>query len=164
MTRIDPGNLCTRLDESAFVRWPPFVDLARSSGIGAVFAYPLLATGANVGVLTLYQQTEGELSETQHDDSLAISRVLTNTLLSLQEGAPAGVLAPELDVAVAYRAEIYQASGMVAIQLQIHPSEALVRMRGHAFAHDIPVGVVAAEIVARRLRLPDDRPDVTEKE
>ncbi len=149
-----------RLDESAFGRWPPFVDLARSSGIGAVFAYPLLATGANVGVLTLYQQAEGELSAAQHDDSLAITRVLTNTLLSLQEGAPPCVLAPELDVAVTYRAEIYQASGMVAIQLQIHPSEALVRMRGHAFAHDIPLGVVAAEIVARRLRLPDDRPDV----
>ena len=31
------------------------------------------------------------------------------------------VLAPELDVAVAYRAETYQASGMVAVQLQIHP-------------------------------------------
>lgn len=153
-----------RLDESVFVRWPPFVDLARSSGIGAVFAYPLLSSSAKVGVLTLYQQAEGELSAAQHDDSLAITRVLTATVLSLQEGAPAGVLAPELDVAVAYRAEIYQASGMVAVQLRIHPSEALVRIRGHAFAHDLPVGVVAADIVARRLRLPDDRADVTEEE
>jgi hypothetical protein len=147
-----------RLDESAFVRWPPFVDLARSSGIGAVFAFPLQARGANVGVLTLYQRAEGGLSGAQHDDSLAISKVLTETVLSLQEGAPPGVLAPGLDVAVAYRAEIYQASGMVAVQLQIHPSEALVRIRGHAFAHDLSVGVVAAEIVAHRLRLPDDRP------
>jgi hypothetical protein len=53
---------------------------------------------------------------------------------------------------------------MVAVQLQISPSEALVRIRGHAFAHDMPVGAVAAEIVARRLRLPDDRPDVEQKE
>ena len=153
-----------RLDESVSVRWPPFVDLARASGIGAVFAYPLTASGANVGVLTLYQQAEGELSAAQHEDSLAVTRVLTETVLSLQEGAPAGVLAPELDVAVAYRAEIYQASGMVAVQLQIPASEALVRIRGHAFAHDLPVGVVASDIVARRLRLPDDRPDVADKE
>jgi hypothetical protein len=153
-----------RMDESAFVRWPPFVDLARSSGIGAVFAYPLVARSTNIGVLTLYQQAEGELSGAQHDDTLAITRVLTETVLSLQEGAPAGVLAPELDVAVAYRAEIYQASGMVAVQLEIDPTEALLRIRGHAFAHDLPVGVVAAEIVARRLRLPDDRPDVDDKE
>jgi hypothetical protein len=90
--------------------------------------------------------------------------VLTETVLSLQAGAPPGVLAPELDVAVAYRAEIYQASGMVAVQLQIHPSDALVRIRGHAFAHDLPVGVVAAEIVAHRLRLPDHRQGADEKE
>lgn len=153
-----------RLDDSAFVRWPPFVDLARASGVGAVFAYPLRASGANVGVLTLYQQTEGELSGAQHDDSLAISKVLTETVLSLQDTAPVGSLAPELDPVVAYRAEIYQASGMVAVQLQIPPAEALLRIRAHAFAHDTPVSAVAGEIVARRLLLPDDRPDVDREE
>ena len=148
-----------RLDDSAFGRWPPFVNLARASGIGAVFAYPLVGSGAKVGVLTLYQQAEGELSGAQHDDSLAVSRVLTETVLSLQDTVPDGSLASELDVVVAYRAEIYQASGMVAVQLQISPAEALLRIRGHAFAHDIPVSAVAADIVARRLRLPDDRAD-----
>lgn len=64
-----------------------------------------------------------------------------------------GSLAPELDAVVAYRAEIYQASGMVAVQLQIPPAEALLRIRAHAFAHDTPVSAVANEIVARRLRL-----------
>jgi ANTAR domain len=153
-----------RLDGSAFSRWPPFVDLARSSGIGAVFAYPLLSHSVNVGVLTLYQQTEGELSAAQHDDSLALATVLTATVLSLQDAAPVGVLAPELEEAVAYRAEIHQASGMVAVQLGITPSEALLRIRGHAFAHGLPVRSVATEIVARRLRLDDDRPDMEPKE
>jgi len=146
-----------RLDDSVFGRWPPFVDLARSSGIGAVFAYPLLADGANVGVMTLYQHAEGELSRAQHDDSIAVTRVLTQTVLSFQQAAPAGMLAPELDVAVAYRAEIYQASGMVAVELGISPAEALLRIRGHAFARGMAVGAVAADIVARRLRLPNDR-------
>lgn len=146
-----------RFDDSASARWPPFVDLARASGFGAVFAYPLLADDVNVGVLTLYQQCEGELSQAQHDDSVAVTRVLTETVLSLQDTVAVGGLAAELDVAVAYRAEIYQASGMVAVQLQIHPDEALIRIRGHAFAHDIPVSAVAEQIVARRLHLPDDR-------
>ena len=152
-----------RLDDSAFVRWPPFVDLARSSGIGAVFAYPLIAAGANLGVLTLYQETEGELSGAQHDDTLAITRVLSTTVLSLQDTLPAGTLAPELDVVVEYRAEIYQASEMVAVQLHIPPADALLRIRAHAFAHDQPVSAVAADIVSRRLHLPDDRPDVDRK-
>ena len=153
-----------RLDDSAFDRWPPFVDLARSSGIGAVFAYPVLADAANVGVMTLYQQAESELSRAQHDDSIAVTWVLTETVLSLQEGAPAGILAPELDVAVTYRAEIYQASGMVAVQLDIPPAEALLRIRGYAFAHDLAVGAVATQIVACRLRLSDDRRDERQRE
>ena len=46
---------------------------------------------------------------------------------------------------------------MVAFQLQILPSEAMVRIRGYAFAHDKTVEGVAADILNRRLRLDDDR-------
>ena len=56
-----------RLDVSASARWPSFVDLAHATGVGAVFAYPLSAKGAKIGVLTLYQDDEGELSAMQHD-------------------------------------------------------------------------------------------------
>ena len=75
----------------------------------------------------------------------------------MQDDAPLGVLADGLEDAVAYRAEIHQASGMVSIQLRIPVAEALVRVRAHAFANGLPVGIVAADIVARRLRLIDDR-------
>lgn len=146
-----------RLDAAASDRWPPFVELAKTSGIGAVFAYPLVANGARIGVLTLYQDHEGELTQDQHDDSVAVAGIVTETLLSLQAAAPVGALAAGLDEAVAYRAETYQASGMIAIQLQIPASEALLRIRAHAFAHDQTLSAVAADIVARRLRLGDDR-------
>jgi hypothetical protein len=152
-----------RLDTEAWSRWPPFVDLANASGIGAAFAYPLITKGAKVGVLTLYQEAEGELSAAQNEDSIALAEILAETLLRLQDTAPQGTLAASLESAVAYRAEIYQASGMVAIQLQIPPPEALVRIRAHAFAHNQPVDVVAADIVARRLRLDDDRGDPEEQ-
>lgn len=149
-----------QLDEIAWSRWPSFVDLARASGIRAVFAYPLLAGGANVGVLTLYQRLEGSLSEAQNNDSVALSEVLTETVLSLQDDVPAGTLAPGLDDVVQYRAEIYQASGMVAIQLSIPAADALLRIRAHAFANDQSVAETAAQIVDRRLRLDNDhRPE-----
>lgn len=148
-----------RLDVAATDRWPSFVDLARASGIGGVFAYPLAVNGAKIGVLTLYQDGGGDLTAAQHSDSIAIATVLTETVLSLQAAAPAGTLAPSLEDAVAYRAELHQASGMVSIQLQIPVSAALARIRAHAFAEGRSVGVVAADIVARRLRLTDDRDD-----
>lgn len=146
-----------RLDTAASDRWPPFVELAKTSGIGAVYAYPLAANGARIGVLTLYQDHEGDLTQEQHEDSVAVAAIVTETLLSLQDAAPAGTLAAGLDNAVAYRAEIYQASGMIAIQLQIPATEALLRIRAYAFAHDQTLSTVAADIVARRLRLDDDR-------
>lgn len=150
------------LDAAAQARWPSFVELARKSGIGAVFAYPLTADGAKVGVLTLYQQDEGDLSPAQHDDSMALAEVLTETVLSLQDDAAPGTLAFGLDGAVQYRAEIYQASGMVAIQLSIAAAEALLRIRAHAFANDQTVAETAKQIVARRLRLPNDHQPETE--
>jgi hypothetical protein len=146
-----------RLDSDASTRWPTFVALARTCGIGAVFAYPLSIAGAKVGVLTLYQQLEGSLTVAQCDDSLALVGVLTETVLSLQDDAPLGTLAPGLDDAVKYRAEIYQAAGMIAVQLGVPADEALVRIRAHAFANDQTVAKIASLIVARRLRLPGDR-------
>jgi hypothetical protein len=149
-----------RLDVSASALWPLFVDLAHATGVGAVFAYPLSAKGAKIGVLTLYQDAEGELSAMQHEDSIAMVEVLTETVLSLQDAAPVGTLAAEIDDVVAYRAEVHQASGMVSIQLQIPVAEALLRIRAHAFADGRPLGAVAGDIVARRLRLADDRGDL----
>jgi hypothetical protein len=127
-----------------------------------VFAYPLVAASAKVGVLTLYQQLEGELTAAQHDDSIGLAEILTETVLSLQDDAPPGTLAPGLHDAVQYRAEIYQASGMIAIQLAIPAAEALLRIRAYAFANDQTVAETAAHIVARRLRLPNDRQPETE--
>ena len=153
-----------RMDRVAWMRWPSFVDLAQASGFGAAFAYPLLAPGVTVGVLTLYQRIEGQLSAAQQDDSVALAEVLTETVLSLQDDAPVGTLAAGLEAAVKYRAEIYQASGMAAIQLSIATSEALLRIRAHAFANDLSVAEVAAQIVSRRLRLPNDRHELDSEE
>lgn len=144
-------------DAPISARWPTFIDRARDSGIGAVFAYPMSTSGAKVGVLTLYQDDEGELSADQHNDSLVMATLLSETVLSLQDNAPPGELGNGLEAVVAYRAEIHQASGMVSIQLHIPVEEAQLRIRAHAFAIGAPVSVVAADIVARRLRLTDDR-------
>lgn len=151
------------LDTTASARWPAFVDLAITTGIGAVFAYPLFSNGSTVGVLTLYQDLAGALTDDQHDDSVALSQVLTETVLGLQDAVPEGVLAPTLEQAVAYRAQVHQAAGMVAIQLQTDTAEAMVRIRAHAFANDVSVEAVASDIISRRLRLTDDRPGSQER-
>lgn len=153
--RLRTAVQVARLDQVVARRWPFFVEVARRNGVGAVFAYPLTSANANVGVLTLYQEAEGDLTTIQHEDSLSIAEVVTDTVVSLQAVAEAGELGEGLDVD--YRAEIHQASGIIAVQLQIHPDEALIRLRGYAFATDEPLAAIATQVLHGQLRLPDDR-------
>ncbi|HUP71766.1 MAG TPA: GAF and ANTAR domain-containing protein [Acidimicrobiales bacterium] len=148
--------LVPRLDDAAFARWPAFIAEARDSGVEAVFAYPLTAARSKVGVLTLYQDQPGDLTRDQRDNSEALADILAHTILGMQAAAPPGMLPVELDEAVAHRAEVHQASGMVAIQLQVPVVEALAALRAHAFAQDRALADVAADVVAHRLRLSDD--------
>lgn len=145
------------LDARVEARWPTFVELARANGVAAVFAFPLSTHGVKVGALTLYHDHEGDLTEMQTSDSHALSAVLAETILAMQEAAPVGSLAPGLDAAVSYRAEVFQASGMVSVQLNLTPADALLRIRAHAFAKGLTTGSVSSAIVSGRLRLHDDQ-------
>lgn len=106
---------------------------------------------AKVGVMTLYRSAEGDLSGAQQSDSMAVARVLTDTLASL---VPADLSTLRAAETFEYRAEIHQASGMVAVQLGVTPEVALRQIRDYGATHDMSVLDVAAEIVAVRLRLP----------
>jgi hypothetical protein len=73
-------------------------------------------------------------------------------LLDLQDGEPAsGEVSSVLDVG--RRAELFQAQGMVMMQLGVSIGEALVRIRAYAFAENRRLDDVAHDIVQRRLRL-----------
>jgi hypothetical protein len=141
-----------RMDGEAARRWPAFVELAISSGCRAAFAYPLSVGATTVGVLTLYQDAAGRLSALQHEDALALSDVLAETVLSLQDPMAQGELAPGLDDQLVYRAQTHQAAGMISVQLGVPLPDALAVLRSHAFVNGLTVDVVAAEVVARRLR------------
>jgi len=149
--------LVPRLDKDAPVQWLPFAELAVRIGIGAVFAYPLVHDAAKLGVLTVYQREPGPLSDDQHEACLTLSVVLAETISTMSQSASSGEWSNGIEDAVEVRAEVHQASGMVAAQLQIPAAEALLRIRAHAFANDTAILAVAGDIIARRLLLGDDR-------
>jgi hypothetical protein len=66
---------------------------------------------------------------------------------------PTGRRGDEPEVFAIQGAEIHQATGMVSAQLEVGLAEALVCLRAHASAADRPLADVAADVVARRLRL-----------
>jgi hypothetical protein len=69
-----------------------------------------------------------------------------------QAYAPPGTLAAELESGADLRLVVHQASGMVAVQLGVSVTEALIRLRSYAFTHDRLLTDIARDVVARLLR------------
>jgi hypothetical protein len=135
-------------------RWPMFVPAARAAGAVAVFAMPLQVGMSRIGALDLYRDEPGGLNAADLTDAVRLGDAVTQVLLSL-EPYEAGVEAAEMGPTLS--AEIYQAAGMVTVQLEVDIPEALARLRAHAYAEERPLWEVARDVVARRLRLERDR-------
>ena len=106
-----------------------------------------------MGVLDVYRTDSGSLTAEELAQALAFAQVAVLMLLDGQREASPGCVAEGLDEALAYRSTLYQAQGMVMIQLGVPLGEALVRLRAFAFAHERRLSSVALDVVARRLRL-----------
>jgi len=137
-------------------RWPMFAAaVMERSAVRAVFALPLQWGAVNLGVLDLYRLQPGALDDAQLRDAIAAADAAALMMLGLRTDPDQGG-GGWLDHAVAHRAEIHQAAGMVSVQLDVTTDEALARMRAHAFVHDRLLIDVARDVVARRLMFTED--------
>ncbi|MEX2279324.1 MAG: ANTAR domain-containing protein [Acidimicrobiia bacterium] len=146
------------LENARHDRWPIFTASALELGTRGVFALPLSVGATCIGVLTLYRDVAGDLSTDQRADGLMVADALARSILGTQSRNETHLLATELDDVTGHRAEVHQASGMVAVQLGVAVTDAEARLRAHAYAANRSVVDVARDIVDRRLRLIDDGP------
>lgn len=137
-------------------RWVAFTPGAVEAGARAVFGFPLRVGAARIGALNLYRDHPGPLDDDQHANALVLAGVAARAVLGMQAEAPPGMLGAELEAGSDFRFVVHQASGMLSAQLEVSVGEALVRLRAYAFAHGRPLGAVAEDVVARRLRLSHD--------
>ncbi|MEV4516114.1 GAF and ANTAR domain-containing protein [Dactylosporangium sp. NPDC049525] len=143
--------LVSDLADGAAGRWPVYTPAVRAEGISAVFAFPLQVGAARLGVLDVFRTSPGPLSRADVGRALTIADQLVTLLLDGQERGP-----ETLDLGP--RAEIFQAQGMVSVQLGVPLAEAMIRIRAHAYAENRALSAVATDIVARRLRFDIERP------
>jgi hypothetical protein len=134
-------------------RWVAFSGQAHAAGAEAVFAYPLRIGAARLGVLTLHRRWPGPLTSAQHADALVWADALTEFVLAIQAHAPPRVVAAPLEAVASYHAEVHQAAGILAARFEISVSEALVRLRAHAYAAGRPLADVARQVVTGELRM-----------
>jgi len=143
------------LEDGGLRRWPVYASAVQELGIRAVFAFPMQVGAARLGVLDVFRRRPGALSPKELSEALTLADLAVVTLL---DGHDRASPADGLDGAVERRAELFQAQGMVMVQLGSTIAEAMTRIRAYAFASDRRLDDVAADIVARRLTFDRDHP------
>jgi GAF domain-containing protein len=129
-----------------------FSAMATALGLGAVFAFPLGIGAIQVGVLSMYRCRPGSLAGGELTDALLAADIVTMLILADQAEAGPSRLSWAMDDLVQHRAVVHQATGMISVQINGSPGEALARLRAFAFVVDRPVDDVAEDVVGRRLR------------
>ena len=124
-----------------------------AAGVHAAFGFPLLVERICIGALNLYHDQSGALSDDQIADALVVAQFASRSVLAWQADAPSGTVAWQLEAAPNHRVEVHQATGRISVQVGVSLDDALVLLRAYAFSHDRPIGDVAAEVAAGRLRL-----------
>jgi hypothetical protein len=141
---------------SAATRWPVFAAEASVFAIGGLFAFPMQLGAITVGVCELYRRDPGPLDVDELAQALRAVDDATFALLWLRADPTGAGHASWPDGHPAGRVQVYQAIGMLTVQLAVTAEQAFARLRGHAYAHGAPINEIADDIVTRRLRLDPD--------
>ena len=136
----------------AVTRWPGLGPVLLEAGVGAIFAFPLQVGDIRLGVLDLCRMSPGGLGREQLETGLAYADAAVNVLLHLQNQIDLGegVDGQRFDP-LAAGPQIHQATGMISVQAAVVMTDALLLLRGCAFAQDRPMADVARDVVNRKL-------------
>jgi GAF domain-containing protein len=143
--------------DGATSRWPMYASAVQEYGVRSVFAFPLRTGAASIGVLDVFRVRPGRMTQDDVAQSLTFAEIARTTMLDGQDQAHDGDMPDGFDEAPGYRAEVFQAQGMVMMQLGVSLAEALLRMRAYAYAEGRPLADVARDVVARTLRFDEDQ-------
>jgi hypothetical protein len=137
-------------------RWPGFASAALDAGIEAIFAFPLRMGAIRLGVLDLYRDRAGALSEPELAEALAFADAATMLLLQLQSLDPDGRGPLGTIPVVEDHAEVHQATGMVSVQAAVPLGQAIGLLQARAFATSRPITAVARDVLTGRVRFSND--------
>ncbi|WP_395110172.1 GAF and ANTAR domain-containing protein [Actinomadura sp. SCN-SB] len=141
-------------------RWPVFTPAATEAGARAIFAFPLQVGAIRLGTLTLYRATAGGLTNEQVADTLTLCRTAVAVMLTTGRPPPDGAGSDQRSWPLGGpgegRIEVYQATGMVAVQLGVDLHDAFAALRARAYTSGIPLARLARQVVDRQLRFHGD--------
>lgn len=137
-------------------RWPGFAAGALDVGVQAIFAIPLRVGAIRLGVLDLYRDQAGVLTDAEFAGALSYADAATALLLQLQSldrdgGGPLGAVSVIED-----RAEVHQATGILSVQAGVPLGQALGLLQARAFVTARPISEVAGDVLNGLIRFSHD--------
>ena len=153
-------------------QWPTFATEVTRLGVHSLFAFPIPGPRRPLGpsgVLELYRRAAGHLTDTQRQGAVATTTAIAARLRTNWDEHLNNFASPEeaIDAAAVRgaalnepadpftRSQVHVAAGMLATRLQVHPDDAVDRLRAHAYATGRRLSTVAADVIAHRLTLHD---------
>jgi GAF domain-containing protein len=133
--------------EEAGDRWPGFVDDARSNGIRSFLAAPLMLKGESIGALNLYSSKASGFNAL---DDVLIAMFTGQAAIAVANAktyADAITLTEQLKEAIASRAVIEQAKGVLMAREGLDDDGAFQRLRSWSQSRNVKLRDIAREIV-----------------
>lgn len=135
----------------ADTRWPEFGLLARSGGVRAVHAVPVVDDDTAIGVLNLFRAVAGGLSDVEAALAQALAGA-AGIAIHRRAAAPpqprTRVGGADLASAIGDAAVVQRATGMLAVRLQVDVDTAHAVLHRVAVERDLDVGRLAGDVVA----------------
>ncbi|WP_344092524.1 GAF and ANTAR domain-containing protein [Microbacterium deminutum] len=134
-------------------RWPAFAAEARRSGFSSIHAIPMRLRDSTLGSLNLFRDQTGELNTPDAIAAQSLADIATISILQQRLVEESEIARTQLQRALDSRVIIEQAKGYLAQRESIDMDAAFTRLRAHARSTQSRLGVVAAEVIAGRLKL-----------
>jgi hypothetical protein len=145
-------------DRQGTSRWPAYRREATEVNLLAQFSFPLQIGAIRLGVLTLYRDQTGLLSDDDMVHALTFADAATIVLLHLQDvSSDDGDLPLDLGTQFDMTAELHQATGMISVQAAVGMVEALLLLRSSAFGSSRTAVAVARDVVAGTLNFRNEK-------
>lgn len=132
--------------------WERFSRSAQAQGFRAMDSLPLRLRDTGIGTLSLLRASPGEAPAEDIEAAQAFADVATIGILHERAIRESSILSEQLQAALTSRIVIEQAKGVVAHLRGISIDEAFRIIREYARAHQMRLGLVASQIVERRIQ------------
>jgi hypothetical protein len=131
-------------------KWPVFGHALTDTDAQALFVFPLVVGAMDIGVVELYRDSPGELSESELMTARALADDAAWKLLRRVLIPDTGDEHDQVELSPSRR-EIHQATGMVLAQIGGTAADALLLLRAHAFANGQTVRETSNEVLTRKV-------------